>query len=253
MHAQMVSRLVLASVAFIWQPDRDTTCKVHTVVERRDGALEKRVSGLSTASPIRCQGRQFPNDGREWKSTYDLDSLNSAFSLSRPETRIDAIHLGPNAYGERLERRSFKWVEVGGVLVRLRRGRRVQRRFPCAEWIGFSIEAKASSDGALVNIGPGQARAVDKRLVEVGTCRLVKPTQCDARALPPPVDGHFDCFVKSRVVVGDRVLDEEQIVRTWPEGPGTWHAVAIYEVKDGLIAKVWFLFGAKTVEAAPKK
>jgi hypothetical protein len=54
--------------------------------------------------------------------------------------------------------------------------------------------------------------------------------------------------VQSRIVVGERVIDREHIVRTWPEGPGTWEVVAIYELKNDRIGKVYFIFGAKTLD-----
>jgi hypothetical protein len=62
-------------------------------------------------------------------------------------------------------------------------------------------------------------------------------------------DPILHCTIKNRIVVGNRVIDQEHIRRTWPEGPGTWDAVAIYEVKGALIQRVWFLFGAKTVDS----
>lgn len=51
-----------------------------------------------------------------------------------------------------------------------------------------------------------------------------------------------------RVTIGDKVIDREQIVRTFPEGPGTWEVVVIYELRGALIAKVWFIFGAKVLD-----
>jgi len=56
--------------------------------------------------------------------------------------------------------------------------------------------------------------------------------------------------ISDRIVLGNKVIDHEKITITWPEGPGTWEAAAIYEVENGLIARVWFIFGAKTVDAA---
>ncbi len=54
--------------------------------------------------------------------------------------------------------------------------------------------------------------------------------------------------IVSRMVIGDKVIDRESIVRTFPEGPGTWDVVAISEVKGGLISRVWFIFGAKRLD-----
>jgi len=55
--------------------------------------------------------------------------------------------------------------------------------------------------------------------------------------------------IANRTVVGNKVIDHEKIRITWPEGPGTWEAAANYEVEGGAIARVWFIFGAKTVDA----
>ena len=43
-----------------------------------------------------------------------------------------------------------------------------------------------------------------------------------------------------RAVVGSTVIDHEEVTRTFPEGPGTIALVAIYEVREGRIAKAWF-------------
>lgn len=46
-----------------------------------------------------------------------------------------------------------------------------------------------------------------------------------------------------RIVLGSTVIDHEEVTRTFPEGPGTMRIVAMYEVREGLIANAWFLFG----------
>ena len=53
----------------------------------------------------------------------------------------------------------------------------------------------------------------------------------------------------NRIVAGRIVVDHEIVTRTFPEGPGKLELVAIYEVRDGRIAKAWFIPGAKTLEA----
>lgn len=52
-----------------------------------------------------------------------------------------------------------------------------------------------------------------------------------------------------RMVMGNKVIDHEEVTRTFPEGPGKIQLIAIYEVQDGKIAKAWFLSGVKTVTA----
>jgi hypothetical protein len=52
-----------------------------------------------------------------------------------------------------------------------------------------------------------------------------------------------------RIVSGNTVIDHEQVTRTFPEGPGQFELVAIYEVQDGKIARAWFILGAKMLDA----
>jgi putative hydrolase of HD superfamily len=56
--------------------------------------------------------------------------------------------------------------------------------------------------------------------------------------------------IADRMLAEGKVIDHEHVRITWPEGPGTWDAVAIYQVDGAVIRRVWFVFGAKTVDAA---
>lgn len=47
----------------------------------------------------------------------------------------------------------------------------------------------------------------------------------------------------NRINVDNLVIDHELVTRTFPEGPGEFDAVAIYEIVDGKIAKAWFKMG----------
>jgi hypothetical protein len=53
----------------------------------------------------------------------------------------------------------------------------------------------------------------------------------------------------TRMVMGNTVIDQEVVTRTFPEGTGTIGLIAIYEVQDGNIAKAWFIFGEKTLDS----
>jgi len=53
----------------------------------------------------------------------------------------------------------------------------------------------------------------------------------------------------NRTVMGQMVIDHEEVTRTFPEGPGKIRLVAIYEVKEGRIAKAWFMSGPRTLSA----
>jgi hypothetical protein len=52
-------------------------------------------------------------------------------------------------------------------------------------------------------------------------------------------------------VVGNKVIDQEIVTRTFPEGTGHIDVIAIYEVEDGKIAKAWFIWGSPTLDAKP--
>jgi hypothetical protein len=52
----------------------------------------------------------------------------------------------------------------------------------------------------------------------------------------------FGTLIK-RIVVGNLVVDQETVTRTFPDGPGEIDVVAIYEVEGGKIAKAWFKMG----------
>ena len=51
-----------------------------------------------------------------------------------------------------------------------------------------------------------------------------------------------------RIVMGQTVIDHEEVTRTFPEGTGRIELVAIYEVRDGKIATARFIFGTKTLD-----
>jgi hypothetical protein len=50
-----------------------------------------------------------------------------------------------------------------------------------------------------------------------------------------------------RAVMGNVVIDHEEITRTFPEGNGTIELVAIYQVRDGKIQTGSFIFGDKRI------
>jgi hypothetical protein len=52
-----------------------------------------------------------------------------------------------------------------------------------------------------------------------------------------------------RAVMGNVVVDHEEVTRTFPEGPGTIELVAIYQVHDGKIQTGSFVFGEKKIAA----
>jgi hypothetical protein len=58
-------------------------------------------------------------------------------------------------------------------------------------------------------------------------------------------DTILHCIIVKRIVMGNTVIDHERVRVTLPEGPGVMEAIAMYEVHDGKIAKVTFIYGKK--------
>jgi hypothetical protein len=52
----------------------------------------------------------------------------------------------------------------------------------------------------------------------------------------------------NRMVMGNTVVDHEEVARTFPEGPGKIELVMIYEVREGRIIRAWTVAGAKTLD-----
>jgi hypothetical protein len=53
----------------------------------------------------------------------------------------------------------------------------------------------------------------------------------------------------SRTVMGNVVVDHEEVTRTFPEGIGKIELLMIYEVQNGGIAKAWSIAGPRTLES----
>ena len=51
-----------------------------------------------------------------------------------------------------------------------------------------------------------------------------------------------------RVVMENRVIDQERVTRTFPDGPGSVELVMIYEVQNEKIARAWVIAGAAKLD-----
>ena len=60
---------------------------------------------------------------------------------------------------------------------------------------------------------------------------------------------HLHARLISRSVIGNVVVDVESITRDFPEGVGTLELPCLYEVREGLIQRVSFVTGEKTLRA----
>jgi hypothetical protein len=75
--------------------------------------------------------------------------------------------------------------------------------------------------------------------------------QIRQRSLVRFQEPNLHALLLQRTVMGDMVIDHEKVTRTFPEGRGTIELAAIYQVVNGRIAKAWFMFGPKTLDAKP--
>ena len=68
----------------------------------------------------------------------------------------------------------------------------------------------------------------------------------EIRARSAPRFGEPNLFARllKRIVMGNVVVDHEEITRTFAEGPGTIEAVCVYKVGHGVIQHATFAFGA---------
>lgn len=51
----------------------------------------------------------------------------------------------------------------------------------------------------------------------------------------------------NRIVCGNKVIDHERVIRTFPEGPGELDLTMIYEIQDEKITKAWSIAGPKLI------
>lgn len=56
-----------------------------------------------------------------------------------------------------------------------------------------------------------------------------------------------------RMVMGQTVVDHEQVTRTFPEGPGRIEVIVTYQVRGEQIAKCWIILGPRTLDASNTK
>ena len=69
-----------------------------------------------------------------------------------------------------------------------------------------------------------------------------------ARTAPRFTEPNLHAKLIQRSVMGQVVIDHEEVTRTFPEGPGRVELVCIYQVRDGKIQTGSFVFGDKTLD-----
>ena len=56
---------------------------------------------------------------------------------------------------------------------------------------------------------------------------------------------NLKAILLNRIVCGNKVIDQERVIRTFPEGPGELELTMIYEIQDEEIIKAWSIVGPK--------
>lgn len=74
--------------------------------------------------------------------------------------------------------------------------------------------------------------------------------QIRQRSLPRFTEPNLHAQLVQRSVMGQMVIDQEVVTRTFPGGAGTIELVCIYEVREGLIRSASFVFGNQTLDNA---
>lgn len=73
--------------------------------------------------------------------------------------------------------------------------------------------------------------------------------QIRARTAPRFSEPNLHASLIRRVVMGNVVIDHEDVTRTFPEGPGRIELVCVYVVERGLIQTASFSFGPQVLFA----
>jgi len=68
-----------------------------------------------------------------------------------------------------------------------------------------------------------------------------------ARSAPRFTEPNLQAILLKRVVMGNIVIDHEDVVRTFPEGPGRVELVCVYVVEQGKIQSASFSIGPQVL------
>jgi hypothetical protein len=93
--------------------------------------------------------------------------------------------------------------------------------------------------------------AADARMVQhPGTLVATGTAEMRARMAPRLAEPNLHARLLQRVVMGNIVVDHEEVTRTFPAGPGRVDMVAIYEVVGGKIESASVQVSNKRLDAA---
>ena len=90
--------------------------------------------------------------------------------------------------------------------------------------------------------------AEDAKQYELGGGLLAQGHEAiRARTAPRFSEPNLEAVLLKRVVMGNVVIDHEDVVRTFPEGPGRVELVCIYVVEQGKIQTASFSIGPQVL------
>jgi hypothetical protein len=90
--------------------------------------------------------------------------------------------------------------------------------------------------------------AVDAKQFELGGNLLAQGhDEIRARTAPRFTEPDLHAVLLKRVVMGNIVIDHEDVVRTFPEGPGRVELVCVYVVEQGKIQSASFSIGPQVL------
>ena len=90
--------------------------------------------------------------------------------------------------------------------------------------------------------------AEDAKQYELGGGLLAQGHEAiRARTAPRFSEPNLEAVLLKRVVMGNVVIDHEDVVRTFPEGPGRVELVCIYVVEQGKIQTASFCIGPQVL------
>lgn len=91
--------------------------------------------------------------------------------------------------------------------------------------------------------------AQDARQYELGRKVLAEGhEQIRARTAPRFSEPNLHARLIRREVLGNVVVDHEDVIRTFPEGPGRIELVCVYVVEQGRIQSASFAFGPQVLD-----
>jgi hypothetical protein len=130
--------------------------------------------------------------------------------------------------------------------------------------VSLSTRVNANAEASVENVVQAQVDAYNARnidsflatyandaeLFEFPNKRIAKGTaELRERYAARFKEEGLHATIVKRIVLGNMVVDHEQVRRTFPEGAGTLDAIAIYEVENGKIARAWLRLGEKKLDS----